>query len=310
MSKLTISQKETIVELKQKGISSRVIASKLGCGKSTINDYFNSVKSKLQYKKPKILVFDLETAATISMSFGRFNINLSQSNILVEGGWILCACYKWLGEDDTYFIGLTPEEIEYQDDTNIVATLYSLFEQADAVVAHNAKKFDYKVLQTRSLFNGFGALPSVKVLDTLQMAKSKLKLPSNRLDSIGEYFGLGRKIDTGGITLWKEVQSGDEEAMQKMIEYCKQDVKLLEEVYYKIAAVTNAGTGFNAGMSYNDGKEHCSVCGSDDLSHTGKYVTTTLSKFSEVQCNNCGARHRTRQSSNTKEHRKTLLQAI
>lgn len=296
--------------MKEDGFSSRYIANWIGvASKTTVNNYWNSLQDKpAQKQEPKILLLDLETAAAVAMSFGRWNVNLSQNHIVDEGGWILCASYKWLGDKKVKSIYLTPDEIFNQDDTRIVATLFDEMVKATAIVAHNAKKFDHKVLQTRSIANNFGPLPTVKVIDTLQIAKSKLKLPSNKLDSIGEYFNLGRKIETEGITLWKNVQEGDEDAMKRMVKYCEQDTNLLEQIYYKLRALGNGGSGYNAGHEHVDGKEHCPVCGSTDLTMTGRTVTTAVSTFLEVQCNECDSLHRTRKS--LAPPSKTVLQVL
>jgi hypothetical protein len=201
---------QQLLEMKVIGLSSRVIAKELGISKSSVNDIWNKFKATpmLQYdpedvafvkKKngPKILVFDTETAAATALTFGRFKVNLSQDNILDNGGWILCACWRWLGEYETHRIYLTPEEVLAKDDSRIIAKLFELYEEADAVLAHNSLGFDAKVVNARALYNNFPPLPKVKVLDTLALAKKQLKLPSNRLDSIGEFLGLGRKLSTG-----------------------------------------------------------------------------------------------------------------
>lgn len=314
--KLSKDQKQSIIQLKNQGFPSRFIAKELGIGKSTVNDYWHKYNSDIDnlevqvQQMPNILVYDLETAAATAMTFGRFNINLSQSNIVDEGGWILCASFKWLGSDEQTTLHLTPEEIYNRDDSRIVAELYTQLENASATIAHNNKKFDSKVLQTRALVNGFGALPTVKIIDTLQMAKAKLKLPSNKLDSIGEYFGLGRKIETEGITLWKKVQDGDMNAMVRMVKYCEQDVVLLEAVYNQLRCLGNTGSGYNAALQYNDGQVHCPTCSSTDLVPTGRVVNTSVSSFYEVECLECGSKHRTRQNILQKEQRKGILQAL
>jgi hypothetical protein len=310
---------EQVVKMTGAGISSRKVAEELGIGKSTVNDIWNrwiadphpfynpdEVAFK-QTEGPKILVFDTETAAATALTFGRFKVNLSQDNILDNGGWILCACWRWLGSNVTQSIHLTPEEVLNKDDSRIIAKLFELYEEADAVLAHNSLGFDHKVVQARAIYNGFPPLPQVKVLDTLQLVKKYLKLPSNRLDAIGEFFGLGRKISTGGISLWRKVQEGDEEAMQQMVEYCVQDVDLLYEVYLRTRQLGRAGSDFNAALYYNDDLVRCRVCGSSEVEATGRTVETALNSFDEVRCNECGAVHRHRTPKTTKEKRKSLL---
>jgi hypothetical protein len=305
---------KAILDLNANGLSSRDIAGLLEISKSGVN-YALQRNSELQYDPrdvafnsgPRVLIFDTETAAATALTFGRFKVNLSQDNILDNGGWIICACWRWLGEQNVHKIYLTPEEVANKDDSRIVAQLFELYEEADAVIAHNSQGFDHKVVQTRAVVNGFPPLPQVKVLDTLLLVKKYLKLPSNRLDAIGEFFNLGRKISTGGISLWRKVQEGDVKAMEDMVTYCAQDVDLLYEVYLRTRQLGRAGSDFNAALYYNDDKVRCRVCGSDDLEHTGRTTETSLNKFVEVRCNSCGAVHRDRQSITTKEKRKSLL---
>jgi hypothetical protein len=296
-----------------KGWSSRAIAAELGISKSGVNNYLNQLKgkdvpkTKEKLNGPRILILDVETAAATALTFGRFKVNLSQDNIVTEGGWILCASYKWLDSPYTYSIWLTPEEIASQDDSRIVTQLMELYEEADAMVAHNGCSFDHKVIQARATANGFGKLSTVKVLDTLLLAKRYLRLPSNKLDSIGEYFGLGRKIDTGGISLWKRVQAGDEDAMQEMVDYCVQDVELLTGVYLKLRGLGTAGNSFNAALYYYDDEVRCTVCGSTNVQPTGKTAYSTVNSFEEYVCKDCGCTHRSRTGNKTKEKRKSLL---
>jgi len=219
----------------------------------------------------------------------------------------LCASWRWLGSNVKESIYLTPKEVLAKDDSRIVAKLFELYEDADAVLAHNSQGFDHKVVQTRAIYNGFSPLPQVKVLDTLQLVKKYLKLPSNRLDAIGEFFGLGRKVSTGGIRLWREVQEGDEEAMEKMVEYCLQDVDLLYEVYLRTRQLGRAGSDFNAALYFDDDLVRCRVCGSSDVEVTGRRIQTSLNAFDEVRCNECGAVHRHRESTTSKQKRKSLL---
>lgn len=326
---------ELILAYADAGLSSRRIAGIVGVSKSTVNNYIaanalhnqfqhyltegnagNKPKVQLQYdpkdvafKKPKqgprVLLFDLETSAALAYTFGRFKVNLSQDNIHTEGGVILCASYKWLGEDTVHTLAF-PDEISSNEDFSVVAHLWELFEQADAVVVHNAKGYDYKVLQARCMINEFSPLPNVKVIDTLDMAKKNFRLPNNKLDSIVRLLSIGAKVETGGISLWKEVQQGCPDALARMLQYCKQDTALLEEVYLRLRTFGTA-SNFNAANYYDDEHERCNICGSTELEATGRSVFTDVSKFQEIRCKNCGGIHRKRQALNSKEKRKSLL---
>lgn len=302
---LSIGLLEQMATLLKLGQSSRTIAKKLGCSKSTVNNWRQTLKIGGGKQGAKVKILDVETAATISAHFGRFNINIGQANVVKEGGWILCAAWRDLGSSETTGISLTKEEVRAGDDSRIVKELWKQFEEADVIIAHNANGFDVKVIRTRCLANGLAALPTVQVIDTLALAKKFLKLPSNKLDDIGAYFKLGRKFSTGGIALWISVQSGDELAMIKMLTYCIQDVDLLHDVYLKIRSV--GGSAYNAGLYYDDLVTRCKTCGSDDLEKTGRKSKTSVNSFDEYKCLSCGSVHRGRENKTTTAKRKSLL---
>lgn len=313
MTKLSTETVELIKVYAEAGMKSRAIARALDISKSSVNNYLAATNEFLGAKpvvkkEPKILIWDCETAPALAYTFGRWKQNIGQDNIAKEGGWIICASYKWLGDDTTTVIYNKSDIANGQDDY-VVAKLWELYEEADAVVAHNALQFDHKVLQARCLVNSYAPLPAVKVLDTLVMAKKHFKLPSNRLDSIAELLGIGRKNQTGGISLWIKTMNSDEEALSSMLEYCQQDTVLLEEVYYRLRSFGLASS-FNAAHYHDDDKKRCPVCGSEDIHPTGRSVFTDVSEFAEHRCMSCDAIHRSRTPLNSKEKRKNLLAGV
>jgi len=303
---------DKVLSLKQDGLSSRSIAALLGIGKSTVNDIYNreveffksdwdDVRTKTG---PRILFFDLESTPSIVATFGRWKQNIGTESVLREGGFLLSACWKWLGDEEVTKMVLTPNEAIKGDDTSIVCGLYEAFEQSDIVVAHNAAKFDVPLFKTRLISHGMPPPKTVKVVDTLQIAKG-LRFNSNKLDSLGNYLNVGRKVETTGISLWIRCMNGDENALQEMVTYNEQDVVLLERVYMKLRAFDNKPA--NAGHYHHDDLSRCPVCGSHDIEFSGNSVFTPVSEFAEVLCNECGHRSRTRKVINSKEKRNSLL---
>lgn len=307
---------ETILEMNHNGLSSRQIADFLGISKSGINYALQRESTKLQcdsrdvaFKKPsgpKVLIFDTETSCPLVFAFGRRKQFINDKAIYKEGGRILCFSYKWFGNDTVYSHWMTPDEIEDNDDSRITCILFGLYEEADAVVGYNLQGFDDKVVQTRALACGLGKLPFVKKLDPYLQAKKKLRLPSNSLDNVCAYFGLPQKTSTG-MELWTRVQSGDTVAMQEMVDYCENDVQVLENVYLLLQNLGNVNTDYNSALYFEDDLVRCRTCGSTDMESTGRNVTTSASVFEEVRCNSCGGVHRNKTSKTTKEKRKNLL---
>lgn len=301
------------LELLDRGYSRREAAKYLGVARSTLLDHLRVYYAEQEQEVPeeptgaRILVFDLETSCAIAAVFGRWKQNIGQANIVSEGGHILCAGYKWLGEEQTYLVHINGQSLFDIDDLLVVAFLWELFNEASAVVAHNAKSFDFPMLQARVLYHGLPPLPSVKVLDTLVMAKKNYRLPNNRLDSIAAFLGLDRKGDSGGIETWLKYMSGDAEAIQTMHDYCVQDVHVLEQVYLRLRGFGHAGSEYNAAHYYDDDVPRCHVCGSSDIAITGRSVYTAVSEFAEMRCNHCHAIGRARKALNNKTKRSSII---
>lgn len=297
-------------------MSSRSIAALLNISKSTVNNIINRKNKEIddfewellpydtKQHGPRILFFDLESTPSIVATFGRWKQNIGTESVLREGGFLLSACWKYLGEDTVTKMVLTPEQAIAGDDTSIVCGLYEAFEQSDIVVAHNAARFDVPLFKTRLISHGMPPPKTVKVVDTLQIAKG-LRFNSNKLDSLGNYLDVGRKIETTGISLWIRCMHGDQSALKEMVDYNEQDVILLERVYMRLRAFDTRPA--NAGHYFSDDYHRCPVCGSTHIEPTGSSVFTPVSEFAEVLCNDCGHRSRTRTIINSKEKRKNLL---
>lgn len=297
--------KQAIETMHLQKFSSRDIATKLAISKSGVN-YFLQRNDSATNAGPRILFLDLETSAALAYLFGRFKVNIGQANIKEEGGKLLVAGFAI---NDNPVSALYVDSKAVNDDKHICEALHQLFEHVDIVVAHNGRNFDIKMLNARLVFNGFPPLSGVKVIDTLEMAKSKFRFPSNRLDSLGEYLGVGRKIDTGGIELWKKVQENDAEALTDMVNYCIQDVELLRLVFYKLMSYGGSAS-VNWALYYDDNKPRCIYCGSEDVAPTGKFVYAAVSKFNEYRCGCCSATMRDRSNKNSKQKAQSLFTRI
>lgn len=290
------------------GLSGRRIARILMKSKSQVNDVLNKLKNTLAESsgenKPKILLLDLENAASVGLVFGRFNQNLSQDHILEEGGWLLSYAYKWLGGDLTQGTVLTKEEAVNSDDSRLVSELWDLIEEADFVVAHNSYGHDIPLLKARVIINGFPPIRKNKIIDSLSLVK-EFKFNSRKLDSLCHALGIGRKIEHSGIKLWADCQKGVESALKTMLEYNIGDVDLLEELYLMIRPHSTRHP--NISMFYKGDKVRCNICCSDNVKPTGNLVITNVNVFEEYICEDCKARFKSRKSVLNKEQRGNVL---
>lgn len=240
----------------------------------------------------KILVFDIETAPLKSYIWGIWNQNLGHSLNMLESDWFMLTwSAKWLFDDKVMSDKLTPKEVSNEDDKRISKSLWTLLEEADVVIAHNALKFDIKRINTRFLKNGLKPPMPYQVIDTLIHARRRFNITSNKLDYIGKFLGLGEKLSTGGFDLWKRCMEGDSEALTEMETYNIQDVRLLEDVYLALLPFIKPHP--NVGLFVAEDVHSCPSCGSTDLKWEGVY-TTYANQYDACRCGNCGSIGRSR----------------
>lgn len=187
----------------------------------------NKVEGNLN---PKILFYDIEVSYGTARAWRPgYKVRLSYSDFITHPK-IICISYKFSGEDEVH--NLRWDSV--QDDKTLLQLFIDVLNQSDLIVAHNGDKFDLPWIKTRALYHGIEMRPKYKSIDTLKIARYKHRFPSNRLDDLGDYLGVGRKIQTDR-QLWVDVVcNGDLNALDKMVEYCDQDVLLLEDVYDKL----------------------------------------------------------------------------
>jgi hypothetical protein len=172
------------------------------------------------------------------------------------------------------------------DDKELVVKFAKILAQANEVVAHNGDKFDIKWFRTRCIYHGVDCPPELKTIDTLKLAKSSFLFNSNKLDYIGGYLGVGHKFKTE-YSLWKDILlKNDKKAMEKMVDYCKRDVQLLEDVHHKLINYTKHKTHF--GVLNGGYRIDCPECASPRTHSRGYWVSAAGVRKNKCQCDDCG----------------------
>ncbi len=200
---------------------------------------------------------------------------------------MLSFSYKWLGERKVHSVAL-PDFPRYasdpHDDEDLVGEFAKILAQADIVVWHNGSRFDHTTTNTRLVFHGHDPLPKLNSVDTLTEARRVFKFPSNRLDDLGEYLQVGRKVQHSGKHLWLSCMNGDAASWKLMRRYNNGDVLLLEKVYLKLRPFirhhnVNIATGKMGA---------CPKCSSTSLQSRG-FGRTKTGEFQRFQCQSCGS---------------------
>ena len=236
--------------------------------------------------KAKILAFDVETAPSIGYHWGRFDQRIPQAMIIQEGS-LLCWCARWVDDSDNmYHDSVWNYGNDMRNDLEVAQTLADMIEEADFVVAHNAK-FDTGWL-TRSLIKNDLPPPRMpRVIDTLKIARSSFKMPSNRLGDLAHFLGLTAKEDPGGFQTWRDILEAkgavQKRAQERMLHYCMTDVDVLVEVYERIKPYWKSHPNLGAFSE----SPVCNTCQSLHVVSNG-YYRSNSGKYARYKCTSCG----------------------
>lgn len=186
---------------------------------------------------PRVLIYDLETGFNVLAAFALFGTDYHPHQNILQERTIICANWMWLGENKVNTVSVLDNQKRFKknpvDDYHVVSKMREVMEEADIIVTHNGDSFDNKYMKARSIYHGFGPLAPFKSIDTKKIAKTGFMFNSNRLDYLGRFLGVGRKIETRP-NLWLEALRGDVKAIKDMIHYGKGDVVLLRDVFLKM----------------------------------------------------------------------------
>lgn len=276
-----------------------------GLSRSTIRRYQRQAKHLEDhvesYNVPRILLFDLETSPMECYTWGLFKQFLTPDKI-IRNSAILTWSAKWLMGDRIFSDRVTVDDARNREDHTIVSSMHEVFNSADIIIGHNFAHFDKKVANTRFILNGFGKPSPYQIVDTYKEAKKHFRFPSNRLNYVSKLLAGKEKLDTS-FSLWTRCVNGDDSAIDEMLRYNKQDVRILEEVYLELRPWITSHP--NLGLYYDDISDRCPNCGSTGLNNDGYYYTPA-GRYRSKKCNECGAYGRERCQDLTTDQRKEL----
>lgn len=235
--------------------------------------------------KRKRLFFDIETSPNIGVFWqAGYKQRIDYDNIITERS-IICICYKWEGENEIHSLTWDKKRC----DKDMLVKFIRVANQANEMVGHNGDKFDLAWIRTRCLFHGIEMFPNYVTIDTLKIARQKFRFNSNRLNYIAEYLGIGSKIKTE-FGLWKDVLlNNDRKALDRMVRYCKGDVRLLQRVYGRLKSHYPHKTHY--GVVFGHDKRTCPECGSEDIVKNNRRVMAGGRVMIQYRCKTCGTMH-------------------
>lgn len=299
--------------------SHETLAKEIGCSVRTVYraignkkkaDIMEEVPPDVDPRDIKILCLDIETSLMHFYAFSPGQQYLNPENIIDGKDFsILCWAAKWLMDSKTYGAAVTSDEAMNHTDASVIGRLWRLLDEANVIVAHNAKKFDVKKINARFLLNGYPKPSPFQVVDTLAVSRKNFALSSHKLDLLGKRLLGDEKMKTG-FNLWVRCDHGDQAALNKMDRYCRHDVKMLEDLFMLYRPWI---TGINLGTYFEvqEGVVRCPICLQSEEGFTEVGTSNTqVNSYKVFRCNGCQALGRSGLSNLTTKERQQQLRSI
>lgn len=243
----------------------------------------------------KTLVLDIETRPHLGYVWSLWDQNVGLSQI-AETGSVICVAAKWIDEKKVHFFS------DYHDGHDeMLEAIWDLVDRADVVVGYNSRSFDMKHLAREWIVAGLDPPSPYRDIDLLTAVRHRFKFASAKLAHVSVELGLDGKAETGGFELWKACMSDDPAAWAKMKRYNVQDVRLTEELYYRVRPWLPTSSP-NAAIFIDSEDPRCPRCTSDDVIRWG-YLATNAGTYRRFKCKGCGSYARATKRLSTTELR-------
>lgn len=232
----------------------------------------------------KILVADVERVPAWTKPLpvwdmrGLQNKYLSPDDIETWGRTI-CLAYQWWDGPMQFLAEWQPGGRE-----GYLAAAQDLLEEADVLVGHNSKGFDWPHLKGDLIMAGLKIPPEPKHVDTLLLARKHANWEANHLDTLTKRLGIPAKTDKYRIETAMAAVSGDVKAQRRIERYNRGDVKATKGLAKEFRPLW----GVNLGLFEDDpGRPVCTSCKSRNLQRRGFSVKAAL-RYPRFQCQSCG----------------------
>jgi hypothetical protein len=175
-------------------------------------------------------------------------------------------------------------EKEPWNDKKVLAKFLQVLSREDVgiEITHYGTNYDIPYVQARLSYHGLGVLPVLGHVDTFYVAKSKLAIKGKSLGSIAEFLGTRYKKTPLSPETWRKAGRGDKDALAYIVKHCIADVRVLRQVYTKLAPLMRRHPVMNDYAA-------CHVCGKNALERRGYATTRLVGKQIRFHCTNCGA---------------------
>ena len=154
----------------------------------------------------------------------------------------------------------------------------------DVWLGHFSTWYDLPFINSRLLYHNLPVLPAnYPHVDTWKVAKNRLKLRNNRLNTIQEFLRLPSEKNSIKPEQWIRALGGHKASMDYIVEHNRRDVLVLEEAYMRLRPLILNHPSKNL----IDSEGGCGICGSKRVQSRGTHITRTR-MYRRYQCQGCG----------------------
>ncbi len=210
--------------------------------------------------------------------------DIEASNLTADFGMVLCVGYKEVGHGRPKVISILDydESNPLKAERRLLKDLTKVLLAADVWTYQFGMYYDLPFINSRLLYHRLPILPpNFPAVDTWKVTRNRLKLRNNRLVTVSEFLGTKDEKNPIKGEQWIRALTGHRPSMRYIIEHCRLDVLVLEEVYLRLRPLVMD----HPHMAF--GRGTCGACGSKRVRYGGHHLTKTK-RFRRFQCLKCG----------------------
>jgi hypothetical protein len=214
--------------------------------------------------------------------------DIESSDLVADYGRMLCLGFKTVGGrgKNARIISLgdyKSYEVDPTHDKALVKEAAKILSDCDAWLTWYGSRFDVPFVNSRLIYHDLPPLPPIPHIDGWRVARSKLRLHSNRLASVSAFLDVEEKTPIKP-NVWVRAKCGHRPSLNYVIQHCKQDVIVLEQVYEHLKPLIDQHP--NSGL-FSGNADACPACGGFHITRQGERVTKTRT-YPRFQCQDCG----------------------
>lgn len=209
------------------------------------------------------------------------------TDLYATWGRLLCFTYITLRMKKPRIIRISDYpryQVDRTDDSFLVKDIRKILSKAGAWFTWYGVRHDVPLVDSRLVHHGMKPLPHVGHIDGWRVAKYKLRLPSNRLETVSRFLGVAEKTPIRD-EMWVRARSGYKDGLSYVYRHGLQDALVTKQVYKKLLPLIEKHP--NIYRIGNTDNRHCRNCGGKHVQRDGfDYAEKTV--YRRYECQECG----------------------